>query len=86
MALAASAAINTVPDFTRKILEIAVAIIMRPRTRLRPATLRAAAFARRCWKRPIGVPNGGGLRQARVKKGLTTPHGQNFDAGAWRGR
>ena len=41
MALAASAAINTVPDFRRKILEIAVAIIMRPWTRLRRATHRA---------------------------------------------
>ena len=64
-----------------------VAINMRSRMRRRPphGTARDAGFARRCWKRPIGVPNRGGPRQARVKKGLTAPHGQNFDAGAWRG-
>ena len=45
MAFAASAAINTVPNFTLKTFEITVATITQPRTRLRPphSALRNAA-------------------------------------------
>jgi hypothetical protein len=72
MVLAASAAINTVPDFKLKTLEITAANIMRPRTRHHPP--RSAV---RCGlllgdlKKPerLIVVNRDGQRQAILKKG-----------------
>ena len=70
MALAASAAINTVPDFTRKIFgdrssdhhETSDATSPRHARRVRPSLGDAGSTRSYC-------SNGGGLRQAELKKG-----------------